>query len=342
MKNLLIITALFGISCAVHAQQPTIDIWYGNEQYFGVPARAQNWINVLGNVSPANRIAQLSYQLNGGDQKMLTLGSDLHRLAREGDFNIELRWEDVNTHENLVSIHATTKNGQTARQDVKLIVEKGNEWPLPYVVDFSRVDQLQKVAQVVDGKWELTAEGVRTTEPYYDRVLTMGDSSWENYEVNLSLTIHHFTPPQPGPPTYDVSHFGVALRWRGHVPDGRQPNRRWYPLGAQGELLLRAEGDSSRWRVLRGGGEHWIAPPFSQYREIDLNRPLRIRAQVATLEDGQHVYRFKQWNEGEPEPLEWDVEALEERSRDFESGAFCIVPHNSDVTIHRVEAILLK
>lgn len=340
MRIMLLLGVLLSASLGL-SSQPMIDVWYGEEQFFGSPARAQNWINVLGNASPAEDIAKLSYQLNGGSEKLLTPGSDLHRLARAGDFNIELGWDEVREGENTLLITAEDKRGRVSERTLTLQVEKGNAWPLPYAVDFSRVAQLQRVAQVVDGKWVLTEDGVRTAEPYYDRVLTIGDSSWENYEVNLSLTVHDFTPPEPGPPTYDVSHFGVALRWRGHVPDGRQPNRQWYPLGSQGELLLRAEGDSCRWRVLRGGGEQWMPTPFSGYRSIALGRKLQIRAQVETLSDGQHVYRFKQWNAGAREPATWDVEAYEDRERDFASGAFCIVPHNSDVTIHRVEALPL-
>ena len=340
MRILLLLLSMI-ITLALRAQ-PAIDIWYGEEQYFGYPACAQNWINVLGNVNPADDIAKLSYQLNGGSEKLLTLGSDLHRLARAGDFNIELDWDEVSEGSNTLTITAEDKRGKITSTEVTLEVVKANAWPLPYALDFSRVEDLQRAAQVVDGKWVLTEDGVRTAEPYYDRVLTIGDSSWVNYEVNLSLTVHDFTPPEPGPPTYDVSHFGVALRWRGHVPDGRQPNRQWYPLGSQGELLLRAEGDSCRWRVLRGGGEQWMPTPFSGYRSIALGRKLQIRAQVETLPDGQHVYRFKQWNAAETEPTKWDVEAYEASQRDFASGAFCIVPHNSDVTIHRVEALPIR
>ena len=38
--------------------------------------------------------------------------------------------------------------------------------------------------------------------------------------------------------------------------------------------------------------------------------------------------------EAVPEPDAWDVEGFEED--DYDSGALCLVPHNSDVTIHSV------
>ena len=39
---------------------------------------------------------------------------------------------------------------------------------------------------------------------------------------------------------------------------------------------------------------------------------------------------------GSPEPLGWDVEGVEKRKNDYPSGSLCLVPHNSDVTIHEV------
>jgi len=113
--------------------------------------------------------------------------------------------------------------------------------------------------QVVDGQWRLEADGVRTTAPYYDRVLSIGDASWTNYETTVRLTVHDFTPSAPGPPTYNVTHFGVAMRWGGHHADGLQPSRRWFPLGRResfcwqrtrvpvdGEFSLTAQATRSR------------------------------------------------------------------------------------------------
>jgi hypothetical protein len=60
-----------------------------------------------------------------------------------------------------------------------------------------------------------------------------------------------------------------------------------------------------------------------------------IKTQVATLPGKQTRYRFKQWMEGNPEPFNWDVEGLE--TGDYPSGALCLVPHNTDVTIHSVQ-----
>ncbi|MEM8897337.1 MAG: hypothetical protein AAGC85_04500 [Bacteroidota bacterium] len=327
---------LISSSTILHAQSsPVIDVWYGDQQYFGYQGKAQRWVNVLGNISPIDQLDSLTYSLNGSVGGRLTLGSDLHRLAREGDFNVEIPWKILREGENHLLLQAW-KNGQpSVSQKVHLHIQHDKQWPLPYSLDFRKVQSLQKVVQILDGKWELTPEGVKTSEPYYDRVLSMGDSSWKNYEADVILSIQGFTPSLPGPPTYNVSHFGVAMRWRGHHKDGRQPSRKWFPLGAQGEMLLKPHPDSARWRILFDGADPEKPHRYTSNRNsVPLNTLLRVRTQIATMEDGRSRYRFKQWIVGQSEPVEWDIEGYEEY--DYPSGALCLVPHNSDVTIQSV------
>jgi len=52
------------------------------------------------------------------------------------------------------------------------------------------------------------------------------------------------------------------------------------------------------------------------------------------------LYRFKQWHKGNTEPESWDVEGIE--AGDYPSGALCLVPHNSDVTLHFVQVTPLE
>lgn len=315
--------------------EPAIHIWYGPVQHFGRLGEPQRWVNVLGNISNAEQVDSTTFSLNGGPHRRLLLGSNLHRLALSGDFNVELAWKELRPGDNRLEITAHLRGGKTSiREFVKLIIERNNSWPLPYRINFSTVEKLQDVVQIVDGHWQLEEDGVRTVQPYYDRVLSMGDISWSDYETTVKLTIHGFTPSEPGPPTYNVTHFGVAMRWRGHHKDGRQPSRKWFPLGAQGEFLLKDDLDSCQWRILFDGGGQKPQKYADQRNQLILGRPIRIKTQVATLPDGRTRYRFKQWPDGEPEPSNWQVTGLE--TDDYPSGALCLVPHNSDVTIHEV------
>lgn len=317
-----------------------ITFWYGPVQRFGHLGQSQRWINVLGNIAEPGRFEALTFSINGSEERPLALGGDLHRLARPGDFNVELAWEEVDQGDNILIVKAVAKDREIVSTSMKLIVEKGHSWPLSYAIDFAAVENLQDVVQIVDGLWRLEASGVRTSEPYYDRVLSMGDESWTDYETTVRLTIHGFTPSTPGPPTYDVTHFGVAMRWRGHHIDGLQPHRKWFPLGAQGEFLLKDDPDGCQWRILFDGTEDKRPQYADQRNALVLGQPVRIKTQVATMPDGRTRYRFKQWTDGEPEPTAWDVEGFEED--DYLSGALCLVPHNSDVTIHetRVEPLV--
>ncbi len=317
------------------SQGLNIDVWYGHEQRFGHLGQPQRWVNVLGTISDSSQVKYLSYTLNELPLQSLSIGSDLHRLAMPGDFNVELGWDEMKSGLNNLVIKVENIDQTITNYPIKLHIEKGNQWPLPYHIDFSKVRHLQDVVQVVDGHWNLVSTGVHTVQPYYDRVLSMGDTTWRDYESRILLTIHDFTPSSPGPPTYNVSHFGVAMRWRGHHTDGRQPSRKWYPLGAQGELLLEEHPDSNRWRILFDGQYAEKPPTYtSQRNTVSMGKPIWIKTQVQTLPDGRTRYRFKQWPEARSEPLDWDVEGYEKH--DYPSGALCIVPHNSSVTIHKI------
>jgi len=308
-----------------------LNLWYGPRQSFGHLGEPQRWINVLGNVSPWSELDQLTYSLNGNAPRRLSLGSDLHRLAMPGDFNVELAWDDLESGNNTVSLTAAFRDGELIETVATLHITRGQQWPLPYRVDFGEVETLQDAVQIVDGYWRLTDNGVRTVQPWYDRVLAMGDASWHNYEATVRLTLHDYIPPQPGPPTYNVTHIGLSLRWRGHTTDGRQPGRQWYPLGAQGELLLDNDPPRCRWRVVLGKGN---ATGPSQPFQLDSR--LFLKAQVQTLDDGRTRYRFKHWPVEDAEPEAWGIETCKPGGAEYASGAFCLVPHHSDVTIHEV------
>ena len=311
-----------------------ITFWYGDTQHFGHLGHCQRWINILGNIANPERLFRVTFSVNDSPERALALGDDLHRLARPGDFNAEVAWDEVRPGDNRLVVCATTQQGESYRASLRLVIHQGNHWSLPYAIDFAQVENLQDVVQVVDGQWHLTADGVRTALPYYDRVLCMGDASWRNYETVVHLTVHGFTPSAPGPPTYNVTHFGVAMRWGGHHADGLQPSRRWFPLGAQGEFLLATDPRSCQWRILFDGAGDKKPKYAGRYNALPSGQPMLVRTQVCTLPDGRSCYRFKQWRDGHDEPADWDVEGFE--ADDELSGSLCLVAHNSTVTIHDV------
>ena len=218
-----------------------LEVWYGDEQPFGTPGLAQQWINVLGNANSPYGVKSMSYRLNEDDPLPLTLGSDLHRLAAAGDFNVDIDVNNCMEGINQLVLSVLDSAGNELDKSIELTITKKGKWPLPYSIDWSEVLNIQEVAQVVDGDWEITKEGVHNRDMYYDRVLAFGDQGWKNYVVTTTVMFHDFTPPVKGPPTYHVSHAAIASRWPGHDVDQLQPHRKWFPLGATSEFRLNCQ-----------------------------------------------------------------------------------------------------
>ena len=308
-------------------QTNLIQLPYGEVQHFAF--HTQRWINILGHVERPDAIGSLSASLNGAAPQRLTFRADLHRLANDGDFNAVFAREDLRDGENEVVIRA---DGYA--RTVTVVVNKAAAATLPVEIDFAAVTDVQEVGQVIDGNWALTGEGLRTMDPYYDRFVAFGDVTWTDYDARVEATLHGFTPSGSGPPTYGVTHFGLALRWQGHHADEHQPMRKWFPFGAQGEFLLQQDPGENRWRILFGMDR--AAPPVyaEQPTLIRSGERFIARAQVRTVGPDVALYRFKIWPADEPEPEGWAVEGS--KTGETRSGSFCIVPHHSDVTVHRL------
>ena len=112
------------------AAGPSIAVWRGSPQTFGAVGVPQRWINVLGNVDDPNGVASLSYRLNGGQERTLSIGPSDDRLAHLGDFNIELHYGDLRPGLNDVEITA----GDTAGNETVRVVQvdwQGNTGTVP-------------------------------------------------------------------------------------------------------------------------------------------------------------------------------------------------------------------
>ena len=312
-----------------------VDIWYGDQQSFGKPGITQKWINILGNVYAEKGIKDLTYTLNEGKPKKLTVGSDLHRLAATGDFNIDLDINDCQSGKNAVLISAVDSIENTCSRKVEFLLEKSNCWPLPYTIKWSDVKNIQDVVQVIDGHWEITGQGLHNLDTYYDRVVAFGDTTWKNYEVSTSVIFHSFTPPEEGPPTYNVSHAAIAMRWTGHDEDDLQPHRKWYPLGATAEFRLTKNLDSCRWRIFDGPKPNSVnfhsEQPAEDYRNIQLNRKYGMKHRFSTIGKDSTLYQVKLWPFDEPEPMEWDFQGIEVEEN-YGSGSALLIAHNTSVT----------
>lgn len=313
-----------------------VDLWYGDHQTFGRLGHSQRWINILGRVSPASNIKSLSYSLNGSDLLPLSFKADMKRIAEDGDFNIEIARALLLIGDNRVEIVAEDNDGSAIRRVATIeYVNTKKSWPIPYTIDWSKVDRIDDAVQVVDGLWTLTDHGVRSVGRYYDRILAFGDATWRNYEVTTSIIFHALTPPNSGPNNTGVSHAAIAVRWPGHDDDGLQPRVKWYPLGATAEFRIGSGLQQCRWRIFDGKREFYVES--DRRRTIKLGDTYRMKHRVETLEDGRSHNRAKLWLASEPEPGDWDIERFE--SGDLPGGSALLIAHHTDVTFGNVSVV---
>ncbi|MEX0368916.1 MAG: cadherin-like domain-containing protein, partial [Ruegeria sp.] len=269
---------------------PVIDVWYGPTQTFGQPGVPQTWVNILGDVF-AEDLDTLTYRLNGGAERNLSVGPDAHRLEKAGDFNIDIAYDELDptAADDVVSIIARYNDGSEYTQDVTVQYQDGADWPKDYSIDWSAVSSIQDVAQVVDGKWRLTGDGVRPDELGFDRFIAIGDDSWDFYEARLAVTPHDMSVVG--------GLFGFGLWWNGHTDDSAI---QWQPLRGftPSEFLFY--------------NQHTGTPHFEIFPNInDTNYALaegtRFNFVIRVEQSGtfDRAYKMKVWEEGTAEPVDW-------------------------------------
>lgn len=315
------------------SQPPAIEIWYGHKQRFGHRGVPQKWVNVLGRVT-AYQAVVVTYRLNHGDPRSLALGPNYTRLAEKGDFNVEIAVDELRSGENELTISAVGGNGESVSATVAVTWSPQENVTLPLHVDWSKAKSIQDVAQIVDGRWTLTDQGVRSVEPYYDRVIALGTGNWNDYQIETTVTFHARRLPGDRDGGRNVIHAALASRWPGHDDDGKQPRVKWYPLGATSEFMVTDWPDGCRWRILGGSGR-----PRHSYqdktRTIGFDVLYGIKHLVRTRGDGATEYRVKLWpaNTAEPEP--WDLIGVEQPD-DVHQGGALLIAHYTDVTFGNV------
>jgi uncharacterized repeat protein (TIGR02543 family) len=301
-----------------------IDVWYGYEQDFGQLGNPQQWVNILGNVSDPDDVTSLSYTLNGGSQRALSIGPDNRRLALPGDFNIDIDRADLLDGANQVVITAVDGLGNQTSTTVTVNYTSGNTWPLPYSIDWSTTTDIQQVAQVVDGEWSIQPAGLRIDVPHYDRIVAIGDVSWTDYEVLVPITIHYVDYDGVGPVS-GAPGVGVLMRWQGHTDDpisGWQPKSGWLPHGNIGWFRFYSPEDVRL---------QWQLPRISQSFFPDLETTYMFRLRVESTPGTGGLYSLKVWEAGQTEPADWNL-SIQDDATDLPSGSFLLLAHHVDAT----------
>ena len=327
---------------------PEIYVWYGYNQTFGSFGNPQKQVAILGHVK---NTTSLTYSLNGGDPIPLTIGPDQRRLQDPGDFVVELFDGELGA-ENWVGITAKNTDpisGLFSENSVavKVNYQRSNRTLLPFHITtwpatgtmYSSAGTLHTVAQAVDGYWVKYGNNIRTAFLGYDRLLAIGDMSWQDYEVLAEIKTFDYDRVNCNPSLFcgeksGSPGVGIVLRWQGHSDSpisGKQPMSGWLPLGAIGWY---------RWYpnptdVPNGSLRIYHDESTSEYAPVS---PMRFgifymyRMRVETLPDGRPQYSLKVWPKGTSEPGDWDVVSTG-KVTDPRSGSVVLFAHHVDIEV---------
>jgi hypothetical protein len=311
---------------------PVITSWYGDSLSFGQLGNPQKWVNILGSVQSDTNAISLTYSLNGGPSQALAIGPDGTqqvgvggRLVWPGDFNIEIDHDVLNIGPNTVVIRATDSRGQVATKTVTTNYTAGQTWPMPYTADWRTIantQEVENIAQIVDGLWTLTSQGIRTVQTGYDRTIAIGDETWlTDYEVVVPITLHS-----------NFSGVGFAIGWQGHEDSGSGSPRTQWPLQAiawlrgpsqASELDIMTYGGLTGWEVIQAKTAPFVT---------NLETPYLLKTRSESLAGGMSRVYAKFWRQGSVEPTLWTLSADVPKR----NGSVLLVAFNGDVTFGNV------
>ena len=299
-----------------------IRVFYGNDKTFGQHGEAQVWANIMGNVVTTNLVS-LSYSFNGGAYEVLALGPDGRRLLNDGDFNVDLLFTDLDggPTDDVVTLRAEYSNGLIQTQDVTIDYESGNRWSYDYSIDWSTVSNIEDVSQVVDGEWYIGEFGVRPVDTGYDRLIGIGDQTWDNYEVLTEVTVHNIG--------VGGGAWGYVTFWNGHTDQpkpGYDPKVGWEPSGAFWSKTTNIYVNPY------DGGGNIIQDTFPYQDEGTYN----VRFRIEQVNGYDRLVSWKLWEKGTAEPTEWLQSIIDEMSEPV-TGSFLLTAHLYDVSFGNIQ-----
>ena len=287
------------------APAPVITSWYGYNQPssgpFGKPGTPQKWANILGNVFSGTNLDTLTYKLNFGPEQSLRFGPDTRRLLGVGDFNIEIDPTDLDDGSNFVEIEATDVNGLVTTDTVNINYSMGNLWRFPYTADWQSISDIQDIetlAHIVDGKWTLTTDGIKSLQNGYDRTIAIGDETWSsNYEVTVPFTLHKTS----------FNGVGFGMGWQGH--EGSQSPKIAWPV--QAIAWVRGPHTNPHLEIIKYdeltlGEEEIVSVPIPALIKDQL---YQLKASSEPLNDGSGLSKVsvKFWLDSAGEPSTWNI-----------------------------------
>jgi hypothetical protein len=285
-------------------------------------------------------LARRGYEWLAG-QPDRTTPSPPRRVYGAGDFNVELDINQLRQGSNTLILNATGGSGKPTTAAVDVNYSKGKIWPLPYVIDWSRVTDVSQAVQIVDGYWINTREGLRTGEIGYDRIFAIGDLAWTDYEITVPIKVNAIDDVRSDNTVSGGSGFGMITHWRGHSYDSigqcecSQPRCGWFRSGGEGWFSASRHDRGPQGLQINDGSGKWVFIP----RKLELHTWYFWKTQVQTIGDTQtYRYQMKVWKLGEKEPLKWDLKGVDAPGNS-KSGSILLDAHHVDATFGNIAVV---
>jgi len=259
----------------------------------------------------------------------LRIGPDQFRLVDPGDFNAEIAYSSLRPGPNKLRLTATADNGAVTHRVITINYVVGHN-PASYSIDWSAVQDIQSVAQIVDGKWAIENNEARTKQVGYDRLFDIGSmDSWTNLAGRVELTLNaHGSVSGLGSSGFGL---GPIVGWRGHTPDGNEQPRTGHPFAA----WFVYDGDN-----LRIYANNPITPETSLERyttHLEVGVKYIFKFQVTPNSWGGSHFSFKVWRSGTVEPQNWQLEADGQRAQ----GSILIGAYRCDISVGKINITAL-
>ena len=263
------------------------------------------------------------------------------RLYKRGDFNIELDKDLLREGSNTLTLAATDGFGRTTITLVKINYRTGLAWPLPYTVDWSRISDISRAIQIVDGIWTKTVDSLRTIEIGYDRVFAIGNLNWTNYEITVPIKLNAIDYAGGNNPVSGGAGLGLITHWLGHsfnpvnACECSQPRCGWSPSGATAWYLVWNYDGTPPGFLISGLSR----PPVFIRHLLELHTWYIWKIRTESLER-RHGYQYwmKFWRQGEQEPAQWDIQATD-ASDNTTSGSILLDAHHVDASFGNISII---
>jgi LmbE family N-acetylglucosaminyl deacetylase/regulation of enolase protein 1 (concanavalin A-like superfamily) len=201
-------------------------------------------------------------------------------------------------------------------------------WPTSYTTSWTSDASIGQQAQVIDGQWRFDGNGVRPLATGFDRLITLGDRGWKNYEVTVPVTLHSADA------TKSDAGVGVALGWQGH--NAWDQPKKGHPTGGLC-MYVRPQPEPNPFRLQIGyspGPTDDTTVATGDYvMGAGMQYTLRFRQQRVVA--GSTRYSCKVWRSDKSQPSEWTIVAdIPDWAgeTDQHPGSAVLVAHNVDAT----------